>query len=303
MVNVPESATAYAAGFYIPRSRVYQVARTIREQAPSLLPRDPVGRNLGTHLDPSHLLNLMLGVAAGDPIANAAELVRAYRIARYVQPMPEVLGEVEPRPPILGGQSLGLDLESLIDRLAGSSEEARKFRLVAPGRFRVTLVVGEALVATVEDTETRQIDQYDAKGPRTPAGGQTFLFQGKEREVVPLRRVVHLEFAHFELAAALWADSLKHGAVYTPSLLDSSDIEPETENAGSLPGEPAPSDCQLSALATSDDDTHTQANGLDNRGSNPGVCVSSSGKRVRAGSSTSNRRRQHALAPHHHASA
>ena len=235
MVNVPQAATAIASGFGIPRSQVYQVARTIREQDPTLLPRDPVGRNLGTDLVPPHYTNLMVGTAAADPVATVAVLVRAYRAARYTRPIEEVRGEVEPRRPILGGQTLGLDLDGLINRLAGSSDEARKFRMVAPGRFRVALVVGEALVARVEDLETGQVDQYDAKGRHSTPGGQTFRFQGQERQVVPLRRVAYLEFAHFELAAELWADSLKHGAVYTPSLLDLSDDEPETETAASGP--------------------------------------------------------------------
>jgi len=303
MVNVPQAVTAIASGFGIPRSRVYQVARTMREQDQSLLVRDPVGRNLGTDLVPPHFTNVMIGTAAADPVATVALLVRAYRAARYTPPIEELFGKVEPRRPILGGQTLGLDLDGLINRLAGFSDEARKFRMVAPGRFRVALVVGEALVARVEDLETGQVDQYDAKGPHTPTGGRTFLFQGKKREVVPMHRWGHLEFAHFELAAELWADSLKHGAVYTPSLSDPSEDGSETKNAGSLPGEPAPSDCQSFAHATDDSSTHTQTNGVNNRGSNPGVCVSSSGKSVRAGSATSNRRRQHALEPHHHAPA
>ncbi len=307
MANVAESVRAYAAGFSFPQPRVFVVARTIREQDPTLLPRDPVGRNLSTHLQPSHILNLMLGLAVGDPIANVAALVRAYRGAGWKQPMEELFDGAEPQGPILGGQNLGLDLEGFIHFLARSSARERAMRLRYQEDFRVSLVVGEALMATVaapvKEAGMVQVDQYDAKGPHTSAGGQTFLFQGKKREVVPLLRWVHLEFAHFELAAELWADSLKHGAVYTPSLSDPSEDGSETKNAGSLAGEPAPSDCQSFAHATDDSSTHTQTNGVNNRGSNPGVCVSSSGKSVRAGSATSNRRRRHALEPHHHAPA
>jgi len=124
MVNVPQAATAIASGFGIPRSRVYQVARTMREQDQSLLVRDPVGRNLGTNLVPPHFTNVMIGTAAAHPVATVAVLVRAYRAARYTPPIEEALGKVEPRRPILGGQTLGLDLDGLINRLAGSSDEA-----------------------------------------------------------------------------------------------------------------------------------------------------------------------------------
>jgi hypothetical protein len=307
MANVAESIRAYAAGFSLPQSRVFVVARTLREQDPTLLLRDPVGRNLSTHIQPSHIINLLIGTAVGDPIANVAALVRAYRAAGWHQPPEELFDGVEPQAPILGGQNLGLDLDGLINFLARPSAREREMRLRYSKDFRVTLVVGEALIATVaapvKKAKVVQVDQYDAKGSHTPAGGQTFLFQGKKREVVPLRRWVHLEFAHFELAAELWADSLKHGAVYTPSLLDSADDEPENENASSLAGEPAPSDCQSFAHATDDSNMHTQTNGVNNRGSNPGVCVSSSGKSVRAGSATPTRRRHNAFAPHHHASA
>lgn len=126
--------------------------------------------------------------------------------------------------------------------------------------------------------------------------------------VTPISRQAVILLEHMEILALLYADTLRHEGILPP--LTSSETVPasttagtETENAGSLPQEPAPSDCQLSVLATSDDDTHIQANGLDNRGSSLSVCVSSSGKGVRAGAATTNRRRQHALASDHHASA
>ncbi len=259
MTTVSESVRAYAAGFAYPQPRTFVVARTIREQDPTLLPRDPVGRNLSTHLQPSHLLNLILGLAVGDPIANVAALVRNQRAARWMRPPEEIFDGAKPQTAILGGQTLGLDLEGLINFLARPSAKERAMRLRYHKDFRVTLDVGEALMATVAAPVQKvglvQVDKYDAKGKHTSAGGQTFLFQGKKREVVPLRRVVHLEFAHFELAAELWADSLKHGVVYTPSPLDSSDDEPETETA-------APGPCRdRNAAAVSDQTADTVLDG------------------------------------------
>ena len=126
--------------------------------------------------------------------------------------------------------------------------------------------------------------------------------------ITPIQRQAVIGVQHIQMLAVLYAGTLKHEgilpvAVPFETAPATTNAGVETKNAGSLPGEPAPSDCQLSVLATDDDDTSIQANGLDNRGYKPGVCVSSSGKSVRAGSVTSNRRRQHALTPHHHATA
>ncbi len=124
--------------------------------------------------------------------------------------------------------------------------------------------------------------------------------------VTPIQRQAVIHVQHIEMLALLYANTLRHEGALPPSTASqtapaSTTAGTETGNAGSLPQEPAPSDCQLSALATSDDDTHIRANGVDNRGSKTGVCVSSSGKRVRAGAATTNRRRQHAFTSHHHA--
>lgn len=235
MSNVPDLVRSYAAGLEWPRGSVALTARTIREADSDLLPHDPVGRNLSTTVLPNHANNLLFGIAVGDPIARVAHLVRAYRDAPWSRPLSEIIGETEPRQPILGGQTLGLDLDGLVNLLARPSENERRWRRVGPGRFRVSLVVGEALLAKVEDLVDGRVDLYKPHDPDA-VGGQTFRLLGQERETTPFQRWAHLEFAHFDIAAALWADSLKHGAVYTPSLLDSSDDEPETETAAQGPG-------------------------------------------------------------------
>ncbi len=126
--------------------------------------------------------------------------------------------------------------------------------------------------------------------------------------ITPIQRQAVIGVEHIQMLAALYAGTLKHEGVLP--LAAPSDTAPapaeadaETKNAGSLPGGPAPSECQSSTDAADDSNTQPRTNGLDNRGYKPGVCVSSSGKSVRAGSATSNRRRQHALAPYHHAPA
>ena len=208
----------FAEATLVPRATIGRVARALREADSSLFPHDPVGRNKSTELAPPHFVNLLIGMVAGDPITSAPRLVGAYRRAAYKQPLEEVLGEIPVRAPILPGQSLGLDLESLIDFLARPHAQNKNIRGAFDGDFQVTLVVGEALVATVERPSMGRVDSYDAKpwlsDKQTPR--PIIVIQGRSQPVVPLRRIGRLNFSHFEVAAELWADSLSRGADLHP---------------------------------------------------------------------------------------
>ena len=118
-------------------------------------------------------------------------------------------------------------------------------------------------------------------------------------------RLAVIETRHIEMLAKLYAGTLRHEGALPPSETApaSTTAGAETENAGSLPQEPAPSDRQLSEHVTSDGDKHTQANGPDKPGSKSSVCLSSSAKFRRVGSATHTWRRPHGLEPHHHAPA
>lgn len=256
----------FAKGFFIPSSRGFVVARTIREDDPTLLPRDPVGRNLGTHLLPPHIVNLMLGLAIGDPIARVAQQVKAYRLAAYHTPLNVVLNDAAYSQPILGRLNLGLDLDGIVDCLARPSVEADELRGRLGGSLLITLFVGDPMPVRVENIATRQLDLYYPARPVGQGeltGEETFQFQGREYPVTPLHREVHFRLAHFEIAAALWADSLKNGAVYTPSLLDPSGIEPENKTAASGPGRDqnaaAVSDQTASARLDGSPQTHSNS--------------------------------------------
>jgi len=237
----------------VPRAKVFLHARTLRENDDALFPRDPLGRNRGAQLSPPSILNLILSVASAEPITRAPELVRAWRKARYSPPMSEVLGDTPESKPILPGQNLALDLESLINLLARPSDQERQIRYAFDGDFRVILTVGEALVATVERPSLKLVNEYDAKGfEPEPPKEQTFCLQGRRRQAVPLRRIVHLDFSYFEVAAALWADSLAHGAIYEPSLLELPHSVPKDETAASDPGK------GQNAAVTSDQPAETE---------------------------------------------
>jgi hypothetical protein len=258
MAIVSESVRVFAQGYVIPSPRAVVVARRMREEDSTLLPRDPVGRNLGTHLLPPHIVNLMLGLAIGDPIARVAQQVKAYRLAGYHTPLNVVLNEAAHSLPILGRQSLGLDLDGLVDCLARPSDKAQEIRHKWSGSFLVTLFVGDPMPVRVENIVTNQLDLYyptRSAGQGELTGDETFQFQKVKYPVTPLYRTVHLRLAHFEIAAALWADSLKHGAVYKPSLLDPSGIEPENKTAASGPGR------DQNAAAVSDQTADTELDG------------------------------------------
>ena len=225
-----EAVRVVSAGYFIPRPRLSLIARTMREDDPALFPRDPVGRNMGTRLLPPHLTNLMFGAGIGDPIAKVAEQVRAYRLAGYYTPIPVVLDETKGSPPILGRQGLGRDFDSIIDCLGRGGEAAEELRHALGDRFMVTMTVGEIAPALVEitplpdaDANTpHQIDIYYPYRPSEECPPLTYQYQGKDYPLAMLQRVVRFNLAHFELMGLLWADSLKHGAVYNPSPLDPS---------------------------------------------------------------------------------
>jgi len=258
MAIVSQSVRVFAQGYVIPSARAVVVARRMREEDPTLLPRDPVGRNLGTHLLPPHIVNLMLGLAIGDPIARVAQQVKAYRLAAYHTSLNAVLNDAAQTQPILGRLSLGLDLDGIVDCLARPSIEADKMRGKLSGSLVITLFVGDPMPVRVENNEPYQLDLYYPERPIEQydlIDEESFQFQGRKYPVTPLYREVRLRLAHFELAAALWADSLKHGAVYKPSLLDPSGIEPENKTAAPGPGK------DQNAAAVSDQTANARLDG------------------------------------------
>ena len=278
MGTVPESVRAYAEGYFIPRSRVFVIARTMREEDPDLLPRDPVGRNMGVLCLPPHLVHLAVGVAVADPIAKVTEQVRAYMAARYIPPTTKEQGAIKAGPALLGRRTLGPGLYSLVDFLARPSAEEREMRARWRGVFRVTFVVGGGrLGAVVEDRETTHLDVYSAEGPQPPPDKHTFRLHGKDFPVVPMQRIVHLEFAHFELAAELWRDSLQRGAVYTPSALDPSGIKPEAETAASGPARDQNATVVSDQTASAEPGRHSQSYPMRGRQKAQLPCVERSG--------------------------
>lgn len=191
-----------------PIAKAQLVGRTLRENSLGLIPRDQMGRNKATHLSSASLVSLMVGFGVASPIASAPTLVAAYLAAGYSPPLP--VGKTSKRKPILEGTTLGEALVGLVEALGRQNDQSQRLRSAYSDDFRVTLTVGEALVATVERPSLEIIDEYDAKGLLTPPEPRTFELGGLRRTVVPLRRIVHLDFVYFEVAADLWADSLAH---------------------------------------------------------------------------------------------
>jgi hypothetical protein len=217
MAVLAQAIDAFATGMALQPEQVFVHARRLREADETLIPRDPVGRNKGVHLLPPHILNLMISVAASDPIAHAPRLVRAWRAAAFVVPDAVVINRDIPQEHLtrMAGRTLAGDLEHVIDRYA---RDPRLLRRRLDQDFWVTLTVGEALDATVRRTH-KLVDQYDARVAEELTERQLFRVPGREREIriEPLRRTAQLASSHFEIAGELWADSMAHGAVWQPT--------------------------------------------------------------------------------------
>jgi hypothetical protein len=222
-----QAVEAFSVGMALQPEQVFVHARRLREADETLIPRDPVGRNKGSQLLPPHIFNLMISIAASDPIAQAPRLVRAWRAAALQVPMEVVIRREVPLEQItrMAGRTLAGDLELVIDRWA--KEPQLRQRLDQD--FWVTLTVGIASVATVSRTHGL-IDEYDARRPEELTERQLFRVPGREREIriEPLRRTARLSSSHFDIAAELWADSMAHGAVWQPTGSPSGGPEHET---------------------------------------------------------------------------
>ena len=218
MAVLSQAVEAFSIGMALQPEQVFVHARRLREDDETLIPRDPVGRNKATHLLPPHLLNLMISVAAADPIGHAPRLGRAWRPAALVPPDEAVFRRsggqfAVPQEQLtrMAGRTLADDLERVIDRWAKSPQ-------LRDGDLSVTLTVGVASVATVR--RAGEVLEYDARDVEEAATArQPFRVPGREREILikPLLRTARLEASHFEIAAELWADSLAHGAVWQPT--------------------------------------------------------------------------------------
>jgi hypothetical protein len=238
MAVLSQAVEAFSVGMALPAEQVFVHARRLREADETLIPRDPVGRNKGVPLLPSHLFNLMVSVASSDPIAQASRLVRAWRAAHFVPPMDALVQRdaagrfvvPEGRISEMARHTLSGDMELIIDLLAKPSAKEQRLRERLDQDFWLTLTVGEALLATVNRTGG-PVDEYDARDyVEEPRPTPLFRVHGREREIriEPLRRTAQLTFSHFQIAGELWADSMAHGAAWQPTESPSGGSERET---------------------------------------------------------------------------
>ncbi len=128
-------------------STVFRAARIMREADPTLWPEAGKGGGRGAaHVEPSHLINLILALAIADPITAAPAMVASYRMfvypgPQYLQrehmgqtahmlfgtPSPSEQPDPVPAVGVFGGAGgLGADLERLVELLAGSDQNALK---------------------------------------------------------------------------------------------------------------------------------------------------------------------------------
>ena len=231
MATATEAIERIADDTGIPTGSVDRVARVLKQSRPNLWPRSGQGGgSKAAHVEPSHLVNLALGLAVADPITTAPQIVSGYREltlwdALYMRPecledpITEALFHQTGCPitpegwvlvdGVLSG-TLGSACERLIELLASPAEKPLRDRL---------RIYGLQLELIVDRTPSASIVY------RT-IGGEEMHFSYLLRQiglplsnnflppppVAPLKRQVTIPFALFEALADLWADTLAHHA-------------------------------------------------------------------------------------------
>jgi hypothetical protein len=200
----------------IPQATVFRGARALREADTSLWPQGAAGRGRAAHVEPEHLVNIVLGLATADPLTEAAERAAVYRSlvlgeCRLSEDM-EIAGQIltfwtNLRPnkllwprTILPGRTLGEGFVALVDELANPA--AKPLRdLYAASSMTISLIVDRVpsgftrLAVGGGKIET---NEYVTPSPSLLAAAPR----------APLKRETTIPFSLIEVLADLWADTL-----------------------------------------------------------------------------------------------
>lgn len=211
---------------------VFRAARIMREADPSLWPEAGKGGGRGAaHVEPSHLINLILALAIADPITAAPAMVASYRMfvypgLQYVQrkhmgqtarmlfgtPSPSEQPDPVSAVGVFGGKGgLGADLEQLVELLAGPWRDALEMlqksgltvELEMASRFPQALVSYFSLDLPIDIAGHRQELRY--------VPGQNTLGLRYAAEAPIVRKAI-LPVSLFGVLAELWADTRSHNA-------------------------------------------------------------------------------------------
>jgi len=268
---------AEAAG--ILPATVSRAARTLREANPDLWPEaGKGGGKRAAHVEPSHLVNLVLALAAADPITRAPDAVRAYRsltpqVSRDMIWSENLLlnstslssteMEIDRASPDarrsvtwLHGKTLGEGLEWLINLLsapvptnalsllgASDAPSAGAFsEMFREADFSVALTVEQIPRATVHGHAPKTSEGVKSKTDiysPPPKDDASRDSETMAAAEAPFERVTTIPFKLFKVLAELWADTLAQQPEALPSLSPSAPTPIDVKQENESAGTPA----------------------------------------------------------------
>jgi hypothetical protein len=233
------------------------VAKIQKQQDPPMMPRSPQGGGENAeHAEPYHLINLILGVAVADPVAEAPSAVRRYRALTLVEHhVTETTGNTirhytedagrSTLEPLfhMYGLSLGERLDGLVSTLQ-KSENQHLRALFRASEFGVKLTLGRhpraeiTVVLGIHSNKTRRSETSIYAPPQ-----QRLPISDDSEPTAQIRREVVIPFALIDVLIDLWDDTLSYRAkraaeaAKTPAKRGSA--EPVNETAVLLAGNAA----------------------------------------------------------------
>ena len=198
---------------------VFRAARALREADVNLWPQGTQGRGKEAHVEPGHLVNLMLALAVADPITTAPRLVADYRdlidrVGHYVK---VVSGTVHTEAERLGhtglllsdilvaGGNLGTALERVIDLLAKNKASQHYF---TEAYFKLEFTLDPLRASCMIRYYANDVD------PEVSERSREFLYLSRQASPstpqLPILRKVVIDATLFSSLADLWADTLQH---------------------------------------------------------------------------------------------
>ena len=241
MPTVKRAAIWLSEGMGVSPAAVTTAARIMREADTNLIPAGSRGKGQEAQADNNHIVNMVIAMAVADPITSAARMVRAYRQVVFPEPLAQILDDSVPKKmTILPGGSLGEGMDWLVDELARATTGVVREKFE---KILVRLRVAEPGLATVQLGLDGKPELYDARD----------IDVGSPNPAARLWRTAELTIDHFDLMAAIWADTLAHRArVLARKGSPPGGASPDVTTAASLAGE---------AAALSDQPAETELDG------------------------------------------
>jgi hypothetical protein len=208
VATASEAIERIAEATGIMQATVFRAARFLRERDTSLWPQGSQGRGQEAHVEPHHLVNVVLALAAADPLTTAPDVVAQLR---ELSPRPdgipvtsrddsgnETTVHAYRSTPFLPGATLG----EALDRLVAASDMPEVLMI----NFRISARLTHIVLSTVTQNNGKWDDVYcfymPTNDPTTAEGGKTVMWW----------RQLTFDIGLIKVLAELYADTLDHRA-------------------------------------------------------------------------------------------